>query len=68
MRVVRAVAAADGVDPADLEPPLADAVDPAALDRLFASLADGTVRRGRATFDYRGYDVTVDSSGRVTLE
>ncbi|MDS0474488.1 hypothetical protein NDO75_05750 [Natrinema sp. 1APR25-10V2] len=68
MRVVRAVAEADGVDPVDLQPPLNDVVNASALDRLFEPPGNGAVRRGRVSFDYRGYDVTVHSSGRVSLE
>lgn len=68
LRVVEAVAAADGVDPADLEPPLHAVVDSVALDRLFDATGDETPsRRGRVRFQYRGYDVTVHSSGRVEL-
>ncbi|MFC4541313.1 HalOD1 output domain-containing protein [Halosolutus amylolyticus] len=68
LRVVEAVADADGVDPTDVEPPLHDAVDAAALDRLFESTARATPRTGRVSFSYRGYDVTVHADGRVELE
>ena len=69
MRVVEAVAEADGVDPASLEPPLNDVVDAAALDRLFEDTAGvGRTSQGRIRFEYHGYDVTVHADGRVVLD
>ncbi|WP_265109854.1 HalOD1 output domain-containing protein [Halosolutus halophilus] len=69
MRALEVIADAEGVAPADLEPPLNEVVDAAALDRLFEPVAaDDSARRGRLTFRYRGYDVTVHSNGRVELE
>ncbi|MBZ6496831.1 HalOD1 output domain-containing protein [Natrinema longum] len=68
LRVLEEVADAEDVAPAALEPPLYDAVDPTALDRLFESTeTDGSIRRGRVTFRYRGYDVTITSNGAVEL-
>ncbi|RQH02543.1 HalOD1 output domain-containing protein [Natrarchaeobius oligotrophus] len=68
LRVIETVASADGVDPVDLEPPLTDVVDPTALDALFEPTTKiDSSRRGRVTFRYRGYRVTVDSSGHVEL-
>ncbi|QFU83182.1 HalOD1 output domain-containing protein [Natronorubrum aibiense] len=69
LRVVEIVADADDVDPVDLEPPLYDVVDTTALDRLFEPTgSETTARRGQVSFRYRGYDVTVHSSGRIDLE
>lgn len=69
LRVVEAVANAEGIDPVDLEPPLYDAVDPNAIDELFAPMATSNgSRHGRLSFRYRGYDVTVRSDGTVFLE
>lgn len=69
LRVVDAVANAEGVDPTDLEPPLYDAVDPNAIDGLFdATATPNASRNGRLTFRYRGYDVTVRADGTVSLE
>lgn len=59
--VVLSVAAIEDVEPTGL-PPLATAVDPDALDGLFA----GDVR-GRVTFSYAGYDVTVLDGGRLEI-
>lgn len=69
LHVIEAVADADDVDPASLEPPLYDVVDTNALDRLFEPTAsETTARRGQVSFRYRGYEITVHSSGRVDLE
>ena len=69
LRVVEAVADAEGVDPFDLEAPLYDAIDPTALDRLFEPTARGeTERQGQVTFEFCGYDVTVRSDGSVSIE
>lgn len=62
-RVVVAVADAEDVDPRDLDPPLATVVDPDALAHLFT---DATVP-GHVTFEYSGYEVTVENGGSVTL-
>ncbi|MWV39028.1 HalOD1 output domain-containing protein [Natrialba sp. INN-245] len=68
LRVVEQVADAEDVPPGSLEPPLNDAVDPTALDRLFEpTTAVGSTRRGRITFSYCGYDVTVASDGTVDV-
>jgi hypothetical protein len=58
--VVAAVAANEGVSETELERPLFEVVDPDALDSLFRW---GT---GRVTFEYLGYEVTVESGGAVT--
>ncbi|RKD94639.1 HalOD1 output domain-containing protein [Halopiger aswanensis] len=64
VRVVEAIAAAEGVDPADLEPPLYDVLDPDALDTLADSLCsnggqfDGAA--SRVEFTYRTYRVEVE--------
>ncbi|AGB39397.1 HalOD1 output domain-containing protein [Natronococcus occultus] len=50
VRVVEAVADAEGVDPTDLETPLYEAIDGAALDRLFAPTADSARHRGSLSF------------------
>lgn len=62
-RVVTEVAAAKGVSPIDMQPPLYDTIDPDALDSLF----DGTTRTGTISFSYLGFDVTVESTGDVSV-
>ncbi|WP_254768611.1 HalOD1 output domain-containing protein [Salinilacihabitans rarus] len=64
LAIVEAIADAEGVDPAALDPPLGAVVDPIAIDRLFG---DSTVVE-RLTFSYRGYRVTVDADGEVRVE
>ena len=64
LRGREAVADADDVDPAGLEPPLYDVVDTNALDRLF----EPTTRHGQLSFHYRGHEISVYASGRVDLE
>uniref|UniRef100_A0A8A2VH83 Halobacterial output domain-containing protein n=2 Tax=Haloterrigena alkaliphila TaxID=2816475 RepID=A0A8A2VH83_9EURY len=68
VRVVREIAAHDGVDPMDLSPPLFHCLDPAALDDLFEQTGRGGPRSGRVTFTYDGKRVTVDSDGEVTID
>lgn len=65
--VVKAVAAAESVCPAQLEP-LYDHVDPEALDGLFEPTRTGTRDSfGHTSFSYAGYLVTVHSDGEVTV-
>ncbi len=63
--VVEAVAAAEGVDPIELEPTLGSVIDVDALNELFDRRPGGA---GRVSFSYHGYHVTVGSDGRVTVE
>lgn len=68
VRVVRELAAHDGVDPMELSPPLFHSLDTAALDELFEPTGAGGSRTGRVTFTYDGRRVTVDSDGEVAIE
>ena len=61
--VVEKLAAAEDVDPTELEPPLYHAVDPDALDSLVES-ATGPLT---VEFSYYGYVVRIDGSGTVML-
>lgn len=61
-RVVEEVAGATGRDAVTL-PPLYDAVDPDALDALVDGSSDVQI-----SFVYAGYEVTVESDQRITLE
>ncbi|MBV0923601.1 hypothetical protein KTS45_05245 [Halomicroarcula limicola] len=60
--VFEAVAAREGVDPTELPEPVFPQIDPDALDDLFRG---GT---GRVAFRYLDYEVTVRSSGDVSVE
>lgn len=63
--VVRKVAAREGLSPIQLTPPLHEVVDTDALDALFRSpdpQSDVSLE-----FSYRGYRVTVEGHGNVTV-
>lgn len=67
-RVVAEIARYRGIDPLDLDTPLATAVDTDALHTLFGTRPDGRARGpGRITFAYEDLTVTVDSSGDVDV-
>ena len=63
--VLEAVAAAEGVSPAELPSPLYQIVDPDALDRLYATEPVATTH---VTFDYMGYTVEVTADGCVSID
>lgn len=65
--IVRAVAAAEGVDPLELQP-LGQAIDTDALDRIVDSLAEDGERPGRLEFPYAGHVVAVNGTGSFTIE
>jgi hypothetical protein len=66
--VVDAVASRAGIDPVDLRPPLYEAIDPDGLDTLVGNASSNMNRSDVViTFDYAGYEVTVESDGSVTV-
>lgn len=68
-RIVREIAAAEGVDPTALTPPLYDVVDTDAVDALFARSQPTPPSVGtRVTFPYNGYLVRVEDGGDVSVE
>lgn len=67
LRVVERVADAEGIDPSELDSPLYDAIDPAALDTLLAASTDDSTTSVCITFQYYGYEVSVNSNGQVKL-
>ena len=63
--VISALAAAENVNPIDLDVTLYDVIDPDALDALFASdLEEGIV----VEFTIGGYTVTVKGADHVLVE
>ncbi|WP_135302229.1 HalOD1 output domain-containing protein [Haloarcula amylovorans] len=60
--VFEAVAAREGIDPTELPEPMFPLIDPDALDSLFRR---GT---GRVAFEYLDYEVTVESSGDISVD
>lgn len=63
IEVIEAIAEAEGEDPAQLKPPLGTAVDLEALENYLRA----TDTDCWATFQYRGYFVTVDSDCEIEL-
>lgn len=63
-KIIDAVAEAEGVEPAALDPPLAQVVDPDALETL---LEDTTASELEIRFTYRKHEVVIDESGRVQV-
>ncbi|WP_435064889.1 HalOD1 output domain-containing protein [Halobaculum sp. EA56] len=62
--VVRTVAAAEGVDPFELDGYLQDAVDTGALETLVTHESD----RWRLDFEFAGHDVAVSGDGTVVVD
>ena len=61
--VARAIAAAEGIDPTELHPPLSRVVNLEAIDDLFA----GSYGELRVDFRYASYRVTVRSDDRIRV-
>ncbi|MBZ6493431.1 HalOD1 output domain-containing protein [Natrinema longum] len=64
LRVVQGVAAHEGVDPMNLEPPLHEVIDTDALDALYRKADASSVR---IEFTYRENHVRIDESGHVDV-
>ena len=68
-KVVRAVAAYEGVDPTKFDEPLYDVIDLEALDSLFTERPTGDSRvDGHVVFTYGDYQVTVSSDGQIDVD
>ncbi|AGB30828.1 hypothetical protein Natpe_0913 [Natrinema pellirubrum DSM 15624] len=67
IRVVQGVAAREGVDPIDLEPPLHAVVDTDALDTLCRSVDDRSRTPVAVEFSYHGHRVHIDDSGEIEI-
>ncbi|AHG00350.1 hypothetical protein HALLA_17650 [Halostagnicola larsenii XH-48] len=67
VRIVKRIAAHEGVDPIDLSPPLYTAIDPDALNSLFEPPISGSGRAGRVTFTYRGHTVIVENAEDIAI-
>ncbi len=61
--IVRTVAAEEGIEPTELEPPLYEAIDPDALQ----SLLDSSDAVRTVQFSYGGRTVEVRGDGQVTV-
>lgn len=66
--VVTAVADAKGVSPAEVSPPFSTAIDPDALEKVVASMSDGTDEpRGSIEFPFSGFEITVTGDRDVSV-
>ncbi|MDS0475562.1 HalOD1 output domain-containing protein [Natrinema sp. 1APR25-10V2] len=67
LTIVEEIADREGVQPEEVSPPIHYVIDTDALDSLYQ--ADDSERSpSRVEFVYKGYTVTVDSTGDVDLE
>lgn len=66
--LVDALAAANGVEPQDLERPVYQYVDPGALDGLFDSSMPGITRQGMLSFPVESFQVTIEVAPDDTAE
>lgn len=65
-RALEELAAREGVEPTDLEPPLGAVIDPVATESLLGSARErGTA--ARVAFEYLDYEVTLHSDGSVAV-
>jgi hypothetical protein len=66
-QVIEAIARREGISATELSPPLYDVVDTDALDALLSG--ESTRENGslRISFEYRGYDVSVESGNVVEV-
>lgn len=67
MEVVRALAAVEDVDPAELEPPLHTILDPDALDAFFRDDQRAGAGTVQVTFEYLGREIRIEEPGEITV-
>ncbi|MFC6764370.1 HalOD1 output domain-containing protein [Natrinema soli] len=67
LKIVDKVAEREGVQPEELNPPIHNAINTDALDSLYDA-RDSERNPSTIEFVYKGYTVTVDSTGDVDLE
>ncbi|WP_049924756.1 HalOD1 output domain-containing protein [Halopiger djelfimassiliensis] len=68
LSIVHQVAAHEGVDPSELEPPLHEVIDPDALDALVQSTArQPSGSAATIEFTYRHRRIRVDSTGNIDV-
>lgn len=68
IRVIEKIAEREGIDPIEMRPPLYGAIDPDWLDEFPSKTTDSLEgRAGQITFTYKGYLVTVESSGHIEV-
>ncbi|WP_226040378.1 HalOD1 output domain-containing protein [Natrinema sp. DC36] len=67
LKVVEKISEREGIEPEELHPPIHDAINTDALDSLYQASDSGRTP-STVEFVYRGYTVTVDSTGDVDIE
>ncbi len=67
LKIVEEIAKREGVQPEELSPPIHYAIDTDALDSLY-QLSDGERNPSKVEFVYKGYSITVESTGEIELE
>ncbi|MEF8785032.1 MAG: HalOD1 output domain-containing protein [Haloarculaceae archaeon] len=67
-RLLAALAEAEGVDPAAMDPPLADVIDPEALAALLDHTPETDDVPLEVRFTYRGHDVVVRRNGDIEVQ
>lgn len=66
--IFESIAAVEGIEPAELSPPLYDVIEPEALDELFRTSKHMTPSCGWVVFEYLDYEVTAHSTGYVEVQ
>ncbi|WP_222915153.1 HalOD1 output domain-containing protein [Natrinema sp. SYSU A 869] len=67
LKIVEKIAEREGVQPEELSPPIHYAINTDALDSLYQA-SDSEKSPSKVEFVYKGYTVTVDSTGNVDIE
>ncbi|WP_222913745.1 HalOD1 output domain-containing protein [Natrinema sp. SYSU A 869] len=67
LKIVDKVAEREGVQPEELNPPIHYAINTDALDSLYEA-SNSDRNPSKVEFVYKGYTVTVDSTGDVDIE
>lgn len=62
------IASREGVEPAELKPPLCDVIDPEAIDAVFTNTSNITRSGGRLEFEYAGYEISITAEPNVSVE
>ncbi|WP_225336070.1 HalOD1 output domain-containing protein [Halomicrobium urmianum] len=66
--IVDRISDLEGLDPEELSPPLCSVIEPEALDVLFrSSTGDTPHTSGHVRFEYRGYEIRVQSDGEIAV-
>jgi hypothetical protein len=67
-RLLAALAEAEDVDPAVMDPPLAEIIDPEALDTLLDHTPPTADAQLEIRFTYRGHNVVVRRNGEIEVQ